>query len=689
MRSRQASQESSSPSPEPLTLAPSSVLDRRRVLILDVSPQVDGGQFPVKRCLGDRVDVEVDLVADGHDRIAGAVLYRRIPQPFQTAQEAEPTAWRRSPLTLLDNSRYGGSFVVSELGLWQFTIEAWVDAFASWLSGFERKVLAQCDPGELSVELQHAAALVGEARGAHGADAVELQRFAVALVGELPVAMRSRAASEPELLRLMSEYPCQSHAVRDERQLEVRVDRELARCSAWYELFPRSCGTNGEHGTFADVERMLPYVADMGFDVLYLPPIHPIGSSFRKGRNNSTRAEPGEPGSPWAIGSEQGGHEAIHPELGTLADFDQLVKSAQASGIEIALDIAFQASPEHPYVKAHPEWFAHRADGSIRYAENPPKKYQDIYPFELSGPGADSLWRELRDVFLVWIERGVRVFRVDNPHTKPLRFWQWCIADLKSKYPDLIFLAEAFTHPKLTYALAKVGFSQSYTYFTWRESAQQLREYLLELAAPPVSEFFRPNFWPNTPDILPAHLQGGERAMFAARAILAATLCSNYGIYGPAFELMEHTPIRPGAEEYGESEKYQLRSWDLGRADSLSPLLGRLNRIRKENPALQRTSGITFHDSTNPQFLAYSKADPSVTNVVLVVVNLDPHHEQSGFLELERAALGQPGEAAIEVHDLLSDERFTWPESRAFIRLDPRRASAHVFVVQTRPTPRA
>ncbi len=446
----------------------------------------------------------------------------------------------------------------------------------------------------------------------------------------------------------------------------VTVDPPLAAFSAWYELFPRSTGPEGKHGTLRDAEARLAYVADLGFDVVYLPPIHPIGRTHRKGRDNALVAQPGEPGSPWAIGGAEGGHKQVHPELGTLEDLRHFVAAARQRGLEVALDVAFQTSPDHPYVREHPDWFVHRADGSVQFAENPPKKYEDIYPFDFAGPAWQGLWNELRSVFLHWIEQGVRLFRVDNPHTKPIPFWAWCIESIKARHPEVIFLAEAFTRPKLMQVLAKVGFSQSYTYFTWRTSKSELTEYVRSLAETDVREYFRPNFWPNTPDILPEHLQYGGRGAFIARAVLAATLSPSWGIYGPPFELMEHV-ARPGTEEYADNEKYQLRRWDLDDPRSLRPIIKRLNQIRRDNPALHRLDGTTFHRTDNDMLIAYSRRSQDGQNLLLAVVNLDPHHVQSGWMDLDLGALGLAPDTAFQAHDLIGDARYVW-RGRAQLR---------------------
>jgi starch synthase (maltosyl-transferring) len=445
-------------------------------------------------------------------------------------------------------------------------------------------------------------------------------------------------------------------------------------------MFPRSAGPAARHGTLRDVIERLPYVAEMGFDVLYLPPIHPIGHAYRKGPNNALEAGQGDVGSPWAIGGTEGGHKAVHPELGTLEDLRTLVKKARTMGIEVALDVAFQASPDHPYVKEHPEWFIHRADGSIQYAENPPKKYQDVVPFDFECQAWESLWKELASVFHFWCEQGVRVFRVDNPHTKPVPFWEWCIAEVKAAHPEAIFLAEAFTRPKMMYALAKCGFTQSYTYFTWRHSKREFVEYVQELTRPPASDFFRANFWPNTPDILPEHLQFGSRATFIQRLVLAATLSSSYGVYGPPFELMERA-ARPGSEEYADNEKYQVRSWDLGREDSLRDIIALMNRVRREMPALQDNL-VTFHATDDDYLLAYSKRTAAGEGTVLVVVNLDGYHTHAGTVLLDLAALGLGEGEAFQVHDILADARYRWQGPRAYVSIDPGIFPASIFVVR-------
>ena len=480
-------------------------------------------------------------------------------------------------------------------------------------------------------------------------------------------------------------YPDRTRAVTWPVELRVSVDRERARYSSWYELFPRSCSPNaGVHGTFADCAACLPYVAAMGFDVLYLPPIHPIGREQRKGRNNTLVTAADDVGSPWAIGAAEGGHTAVHPQLGTLGDFRTLLARASERGLEIALDIAFQCAPDHPWVKSHPRWFRWRPDGTVQYAENPPKKYQDIYPFDFESDDWQALWQALLEVFLFWCGEGVRIFRVDNPHTKPFPFWEWVIGRIRSEHPDVIFLSEAFTRPKVMHRLAKLGFTQSYTYFTWRNTKQELVEYFTELSSAPGREYFRPNCWPNTPDILSEYLQVGGQPAFMARVVLAATLCANYGIYGPAFVLMEHSPREAGSEEYLDSEKYELRQWDLARQDNLAEFIGRINAARRDNEALHHDWRLRFFPVDNDQLICYAKSTENLDNIVVAVVNLDPAHPQSGWVDLDLDHLGVDAATAYQMHDLLSGARYLWNGRRNFVLLDPARSPAHIFRLRRR-----
>lgn len=642
---------------------------RNRVIIADVTPEVDSGRFPIKRIVGDETTVEANILTDGHDALSCSLLYRK----------EGAARWIEVPMEELGNDRWRAAFTVDELGQYRYTLAGWVDHFKTWARDFAKRVQAGQD---VTVDLQIGAGLVEAARDQAAQDVQdELATCAAALRGGGDDAIR-RALS-PELARSMALHGVRRFVARYDRELAVVVDRERSRFGAWYELFPRSTSpVPGQHGTFRDLEARLSYVAEMGFDVLYLPPIHPIGVSFRKGRNNSITAGPNDPGSPWAIGSAEGGHKAVHPQLGTLADFRHLVACAAEHGLEIALDIAYQCAPEHPYVTEHPDWFRQRPDGTIQYAENPPKKYQDIYPFDFETDRWHALWEELKSIVQFWVDQGVRIFRVDNPHTKPFPFWEWLIAEIKRDCPEAIFLAEAFTRPAALYGLAKRGFAQSYNYFAWRNTKWELTQYLTELTQTEVKEYFGPNFWPNTPDILTEYLQFGGRPAHMIRLILAATLGPSYGIYGPAFELCENRPLAPGREEYLDSEKYEIKTWDLDRPDSLRSLIARVNRIRHENPAFRANHNLRFHDTDNEQIIAYSKSSRDGANEVLVVVNLDPHHKQAGFVTLPLDALNLDPQQPYQVHDLLTDARYIWHGARNYVELDPAIVPAHIFVIR-------
>jgi starch synthase (maltosyl-transferring) len=642
---------------------------RTRVIIEKVTPQVDDGAFPIKRVIGDTVIVEADVFTDGHDAISCVLLYKKKGDP----------KWTESPMEPLVNDRWRGSFKVQELGVYLYTVSAWVDRFKTWSQFLAKRVEAQQD---VTIDLILGAEMIAVA-GKHAppkeAGWHEIYAESVWAGGPDGIA---RAASA-ELAGLMHRNAERFFSSTCKQEFAVQVDRERARFGAWYELFPRSTSpVPGRHGTFKDLEARLSYVAAMNFDVLYLPPIHPIGRSFRKGRNNSTTTGPDDPGSPWAIGSAEGGHKSVHPELGTLADFRHLVDSAARYGLELALDIAFQCAPDHPYVTEHPEWFRKRPDGTIQYAENPPKKYQDIYPFDFETEQWRELWEELKSVVLFWIDQGVRIFRVDNPHTKSFPFWQWMIGEIKRDYPETIFLAEAFTRPKVMYRLAKSGFTQSYNYFPWRNTKWELTQFMIELTQTEVKDFFGPNLWPNTPDILPEYLQYGGHPAHMTRFILAATLGPSYGIYGPAFELCENRPLAPGREEYLDSEKYEIKTWDINRPDSLSSLIGQVNQIRRENPAFWVNHNLRFHDVNNEQIIAYSKSSEDGSNEVLIVVNLDPHYKQSGFITLPLEELGLDPRQPYQAHDLLTGARYLWHGERNYVELDPQTVPAHIFVIR-------
>jgi starch synthase (maltosyl-transferring) len=629
-----------------------------------VAPVVDGGAFPAKATIAEPVTVLADVFCDGHDLAAAALRVR-----------AGRRSWREVPMTPLGNDRFSATFVPDQLGRWQYQVAGWLDHLGTWHHGMELKLAAGVD---VAVDLRIGIGHVERAlEAASGADAESLAALRDALAaGDTDV------LDDPDLAALFWRTGPRRPTAELARPVDVEVDVVRARFSAWYEFFPRSTLVpDTGHGSLASALERLDYVASMGFDVLYLPPVHPIGTTQRKGRNNSVRAEPSDSGSPWAIGGAEGGHTEVHPELGTVEDVAKLAAACRDRDIELAMDIAFQCTPDHPWVTEHPTWFAHRPDGTIQYAENPPKKYQDIYPLDFESEDWEGLWQGLADVFRFWIDVGVTVFRVDNPHTKAFAFWEWVIPTIRKEHPEAMFLAEAFTRPRVMERLAKVGFNQSYTYFTWRQSAWELRTYFEELATRTV-DFMRPNAWPNTPDILTEQLQTGGRAMFQIRAVLAATLSPSWGVYGPAFELLEHMPVRAGSEEYLDSEKYQLRQWDLHRADSLAPLLGQLNAIRRAEPAFAHLRTLRFHATTSDALLCYSKTDPCGDGApVLVVVNLDAHHRQTGSVDVDLAAIGLPYGSAFDVVDLLSGARFHWEGAWNYVDLDPA-APAHILRVE-------
>jgi starch synthase (maltosyl-transferring) len=648
---------------------------RVRAVIDAVLPAVDGGRFPIKRIAGEAVEIEAQCFTDGHDKLRVVLRWQRAGARDEYEVEMKPHA----------NDVWLAEFTPPLAGRYRYTVMAWVDHFESWRRELERRE----DRADIRTALEVGGALIDEAgRRAQGGDAQVLAEWSAQLraaagdLGADPAAQKAMALDAARAA-IVARYADRSLAATVTRELVA--DRKRAGFSSWYEMFPRSASLEpGRHGTFRDVEARLPYLADMGFDVLYFPPIHPIGRINRKGVNNTLAATPEDVGSPWAIGAAEGGHKDILRQLGTLEEFRGLLAKSRELGIEIALDLAFQCAPDHPYVKAHPLWFKHRPDGSVQYAENPPKKYQDIYPLDFETVDWRALWDELKSIVDYWIAQGVRIFRVDNPHTKAFGFWEWIINAVKRDQPDVIFLAEAFTRPKLMHALAKLGFSQSYTYFTWRNSKQELTDYFTDLARGPGRQYYRPNVWPNTPDILHETLQSGLRTVFAARLVLAATLAANYGIYGPTYELLESAPREPGSEEYRDSEKYQLRHWSVERSDSLWSLIARVNRIRRENAALQSDAGLHFCRIDNDQLIAYLKIDAASGNAILTVVNLDPHQPQSGWVDLDVDALKLDAEQPYQVHDLLSDQRYLWRGRRNYVMLDPHRAPAHVFRLRRR-----
>ena len=645
---------------------------RVRAVIENVTPIVDCGRFAAKRVAGDEMVVEADCFCDGHDAVAARLLWRA---------EGDG-AWRHVPMTSIGNDRWRASFPADRPGRYRYTVQAWVDPILSWRQDFVRRE----DEADLRLAAETGARLIDRiAAGAADDARAQLSRWAMLLREPADAVTLKRVAADESLAALAARHAERRFASTYPLELPLVVDRERARYSTWYECFPRSTASDPEsHGTFRDVEAWLPYIGAMGFNVLYLPPIHPIGRAQRKGRNNSLAAAGTDLGSPWAIGAAEGGHLSVHPALGTHEDFRRLVDIAQRYGIELALDLAFQCAPDHPYVAEHPNWFRQRPDGSIQFAENPPKKYQDIYPFDFESDDWPTLWRELKRVVQFWITEGVSIFRVDNPHTKAFAFWEWLIETTRDEHPDVIFLAEAFTRPKVMHRLAKLGFSQSYTYFAWRNTKRELTEYFTELAHGPGRDYLRPNLWPNTPDILTEYLQFGGRPAFMVRLVLAATLGASYGIYGPAFELAERTPREPGSEEYLDTEKFQLRRWDLERPDSLAPFIGRVNRARRDNPALQSDAGLAFVPVDNEQLIAYVKRAPGTDNAVLCVVNLDPFNAHAGWVELDLAALGLNERAPYQMHELLTGARYLWTGPRNFVRLDPARAPAHVFRIRRR-----
>ncbi|HXM32411.1 MAG TPA: alpha-1,4-glucan--maltose-1-phosphate maltosyltransferase [Chthoniobacterales bacterium] len=639
-------------------------------VIENLQPLVDGGRYLVKRVVGDDLAVEADVFKDGHDVVAAALKWRLLGE----------TSWHETAMAHVDNDRWRGVCTLYENAIYEYTVEAWTDKFRGWQHEFSTKFEAGIE--NLRSEALEGAALLDEAaaRAATLADAERLRQLAEEIRMQENEAVNEIAHSG-ELEVLMATYPDRTNATQYAPHPRVTVDRKEARTAAWYEFFPRSAQGFGDRGsTFRDC---LPRVEDaraMGFNVIYFPPIHPIGRTNRKGRNNSVTCEPWEPGVPYAIGSEFGGHKAIEAALGTFEDFAWLEAEIRARGMEIALDFAINCSPDHPYVREHPEWFYKRPDGTIKYAENPPKKYEDIYPLNFRCENWRELWDEMKSIILFWAERGVRIFRVDNPHTKPVAFWEYLISNVRAQYADVIFLSEAFTKPKMMRALAKAGFNQSYTYFTWRQTKAELTEYFTELTQTEMREYFRGNLFPNTPDILPFHLQEGGRPMFMIRAVLAATLSSVYGIYS-GFELCENAAL-PGREEYFESEKYQWKERDWDAPGNIKDWITRLNRIRNENRALHLYDNLRFYRTENDSILCYGKMTAARDNIILVVVNLDPEHLQNSYVHIPLSEFGPMDSDVYQVHDLLSDMRYLWRGERNYVELNPQVQPAHVFRVR-------
>ncbi len=638
----------------------------KRVVIENIEPVIDEGKHPVKKVRGDTLTVQADIYTDGHDKIYAGLLFKK----------EDTKNWQEIPMSFLINDRWEGKFRVKEIGYYYFTLKARVDHFRTWKDDLRKKYESGQDIGSeflIGIKL-----ILKTIESATAEDADKLKKWAK-LIEENDASNAVSLALNPELTFLIQKYPDETITTFYEKNLPVFVDREKACFSSWYEFFPRSMGKSpGLHGTFQDCETYIPEIAQMGFDTIYLPPIHPIGFTNRKGKNNTASASPDDPGSPWAIGALEGGHKAINPALGTIEDFKRFVHRANEYGIEVALDLAFQCSMDHPFLKEHPEWFLWRPDGKVQFAENPPKKYEDVVPFNFETEDWKSLWEELKSIVVFWIEKGVSIFRVDNPHTKPFVFWEWLIGEIRKDYPDVILLAEAFTRPKVMYKLAKLGFTQSYTYFTWRNSKSELIQYLTEITKTNIKNYFRPNFWPNTPDILPEFLQYGGRPAFIIRFVLAATLSANYGIYGPAFEVCEAEAI-PGKEEYLNSEKYEIKDWDWEKSGNIKNIIARINQIRQENPALQSTEKIQFYETDNEYILFYGKMTQDFSNIIFVVINLDPFHSRSGKIRVPLQELNISPDKPYLLQDLLGDEKYVWMGEWNHIQLTPHIAPAQIF----------
>jgi starch synthase (maltosyl-transferring) len=644
---------------------------RKRIIIENVNPEIDCGKYPIKRIAGEKVKVSADIFADGHNEIKAVLLHRK----------KGSRKWIETPMKHVSNDRWEADFIPEEMGWYEYSFMGWVDHFASWQKGIRLKYEAN---QEIDVEMKIGAGMMEKAREFAGNPEDDKINGWIGFISGTeynPPAAMALVLSD-EVTDTMYEYTDRKDATTYEKVLLVEVERKKALFSAWYEVFPRSTSPEpGRHGTFKDVEKVIPLVAQMGFDILYFPPIHPIGVSFRKGKDNSPTTSPGEPGSPWAIGGKEGGHKAIHPELGTLEDFRSVVKTAAEHDIEIALDLAYQCSQDHPYVKEHPRWFTWRPDGSVQYAENPPKKYQDVLGLNFENDDWQNMWKELKSIVDYWIEQGVKVYRVDNPHTKAFRFWEWMIAEIKKEHPDVIFLAEAFTRYKVMDRLGKIGFTQSYTYFTWRNTRQDFVQYLEELTKTHRREFFRPNFWPNTPDILPASLQYRNEAAFIARLVMAATMSSSYGIYGPVFEMGLNVP-HPKREEYIDNEKYEVKHYDWQRMTRMRKLMALVNRIRRENPALQTTWNIHFAETHNDRLLCYGKTDDERQNRIFVAVNLDSEYTQGGWVKLPLHEMGISPERGYNMTDLLTGQRSTWGGDWNWVELNPHIFPVRIFKVE-------
>ena len=642
---------------------------RQRVIIENVKPQIDGGRYPIKRTPGEPIQIIADIFADGHDAIRAAVLYKKQNTKF----------WTELLLEELPNDIFQTEFKIEEQGVYDYKIIAWIDHLQNWYNGFLKKEAA----GQyLGLELEEGAILLERtAKNFPKTKTKNLLSTAKKLRDKKNYKNAIALVISEDFNQLIADFPFKQYVTEYDHSLKIQVERKKALYSNWYEFFPRSAAPKpGQHGTFKDAEALIPRVAEMGFDILYFPPIHPVGEVNRKGKNNATVSKSGEPGSPWAIGSKHGGHKSVNPELGKMKDYENLIKTAKKHDIEIALDLAFQCAPDHPYVKKHPEWFIWRPDQTIMYAENPPKKYQDIVPLDFECEAWESLWQELKSVTIFWIKKGIKVFRVDNPHTKSFNFWEWCIAEIHQKYPDVIFLSEAFTRPKRMASLAKKGFTQGYTYFTWRNNKQEIQEYMHELTQTESREYFRPNFWPNTPDILPYHLQSAGENMFALRLLLAATLSSSYGVYGPAYEFLDNVGSN-GKEEYQNSEKYEVKHYNWKAKNRLTGLMTKINKIRKENTAFQSTWNIRFTNTSSDHILSFIKKSED-GNIIWCVVNLDPDHTQSAFVEVPKDLLNIHDYVNLRVHDLLTDQYFEWKNDWNYVELNPDYYSMHILRIE-------
>ena len=643
--------------------------NQTRIIIENVTPQLDGGAFYIKRIVGQSIEVKANVFADGHDVVACSVKYKH----------QSDKKWQEVRMTETSNDEWVACFQVQQQGFYSYFVEGWVDYALNWQHGTERKIQDnQYVRSELLEGAEYCQAILKEA------NASEKKYLSNAINAFQEKALYNEGiaiALSSELHHIFQKYPTRTLANKS-HELKAFVDRKKALFSTWYEFFPRSASEEpGKHGTFKDCEKLLPRVAAMGFDTLYFPPIHPIGEVNRKGKNNATTAEPGDVGSPWGIGSQFGGHKATHPDLGTIADFKSLVATAKELGIEIAMDYALQAAPDHPYVKEFPQWFKWRPDGTVQYAENPPKKYQDIQPIYFESGDWKNLWKELLDVALFWVEEcGVRVFRCDNPHTKPFYFWGWLIAEIQKKHPDVLFLAEAFTRPKIMHELAKQGFTQSYTYYTWRNTKAELIEYMNELTQTEQKDFFRPNFWPNTPDILPYALQSAQESVYLHKYFLAATLSSSVGIYGPVYEYMVSEAM-PGKEEYHNSEKYEAQYWDWTIQNKLITLITRINKIRYEHPSLQQTNNISFCATDNDQVIAYYKFDDDHADETIMVCNLDPYYMKQAWVQLPLKAMGVQEGQQVKVIDLITGNSYIWDKEWNFVELHPT-LPFHLFKIQ-------